>query len=72
MGYEDRFRRLIEALDLSPGTDRTLLRLMLLGALNATQTWHRRGGGRADAAGIARQFVATLRHGAAQPEKSSE
>jgi AcrR family transcriptional regulator len=71
-GYEDRFRRLIGALELSPGTDRTLLRLMLLGALNYTQTWHRRGSGRADAAALARQFVATLRHGAASPEKSSE
>jgi AcrR family transcriptional regulator len=71
-GYEDRFRHLIEALELSPGTDRTLLRLMLLGALNYTQTWHRRGGGRADAAALARQFVATLRHGAARPETSSE
>jgi AcrR family transcriptional regulator len=67
-GYEDRFRRLIEALDVAPGTDRTLLRLMLLGALNHTQTWHRRGAGRADAAALARQFVATLRHGAAKPQ----
>ena len=67
-GYEDRFRHLIDALDVAPGTDRTLLRLMLLGALNHTQTWHRRGGGRADAAVLARQFVSTLRHGAAQSE----
>ena len=67
-GYEDRFRRLIDALDVAPGTDRTLLRLMLLGALNHTQTWHRRGGGRADAAALARQFVSTLRRGAAQSE----
>ena len=57
---------------MAPGTDRTLLRLMLLGALNDTQTWHRRGGGRADAAALARQFVATLRHGAARAEKASE
>src|SRR5262245_58162229 len=49
-GYEDRFRDLIEALDLAPSTDRTVLRLMLLGALNHTQAWHRRGAGRADAA----------------------
>jgi AcrR family transcriptional regulator len=67
-GYEDRFRLLIDALDVAPDTDRTLLRLMLLGALNHTQTWHRRGAGRADAAVLARQFVATLRHGAAQSE----
>ena len=63
-GYEVRFRRLIEALDLAPGVDRTLLRLMLLGALNATQVWFKRATGRADAAAIARQFVATLRSGA--------
>jgi AcrR family transcriptional regulator len=67
-GYEDRFRRLVDALDVAPGTNRTLLRLMLLGALNHTQTWHRRGAGRTDAAGLAHQFVTTLRHGAAQPE----
>jgi AcrR family transcriptional regulator len=67
-GYEDRFRLLIDALDVAPGTDRTVLRLMLLGALNHTQTWHRRGAGRADAAALAHQFVMTLRHGAARSE----
>jgi TetR/AcrR family transcriptional regulator, cholesterol catabolism regulator len=67
-GYEVRFARLVDALDLAPGTDRTLLRLMLLGALNATQIWHRRGAGRADAATIARQFIATLQRGAVRPE----
>jgi AcrR family transcriptional regulator len=67
-GYEDRFRHLIDALDVAPGVDRTLLRLMLLGALNHTQTWHRRGAGRADTAALACQFVNTLRHGAAKPE----
>jgi AcrR family transcriptional regulator len=63
--YEDRFRRLIDALDLAPGFDRTLLRLQLLGALNATQAWYRRGGGRSDTKDIASQFVAALRTGAA-------
>jgi AcrR family transcriptional regulator len=66
-GYEARFRRLIEALDLAPGVDRTLLRLMLLGALNATQVWFKRASGRTDAAAIARQFIATLRSGARTP-----
>jgi TetR/AcrR family transcriptional regulator, cholesterol catabolism regulator len=66
--YEMRFRRLIEALDLAPGVDRTLLRLMLLGALNATQVWFQPAG-RADAAAIARQFVATLETGARTPGK---
>jgi TetR/AcrR family transcriptional regulator, cholesterol catabolism regulator len=67
-GYEDRFRGLIEALDVAPGTDRTVLRLMLLGALNHTQAWHRRGAGRADAAALASQFITTLRHGVARAE----
>jgi AcrR family transcriptional regulator len=61
-GHEARFRRLIETLDLAPGVDRTLLRLMLLGALNAAQTWYSRAG-RAGAGAVARQFVATLRFG---------
>jgi AcrR family transcriptional regulator len=62
-GYEARFRRLIDALDVAPGVDRTLLRLMLLGALNATHVWYHRAG-RQDARAIARQYVATLRSGA--------
>lgn len=69
-GYEARFEAMIEALDLAPDTDRTVLRLMLLGALNHTQTWYKRGAGRADAAGLARQFVATLRHGVARTGSS--
>lgn len=63
-GYEARFRRLVDALDLAPGFDRTLLRLQLLGALNATQAWYRRGAERADTKTIASQFVAALRTGA--------
>jgi AcrR family transcriptional regulator len=63
-GYEARFRELVGVLDLSPACDRTLLRLQLLGALNATLIWHKRGNGRS-AREIARQFVATLRNGAA-------
>jgi AcrR family transcriptional regulator len=63
-GYENRFRRLVDALDLAPDIDRSLLRLMLLGVLNGTQTWFKRGSGRADTAAIARQFMATLRGGA--------
>jgi AcrR family transcriptional regulator len=63
-GYEARFRELVVALDLAPACDRTLLRLQLLGALNATLIWHKRGNGRS-AREIARQFVATLRNGVA-------
>jgi len=65
-GYEARFRALIDAIDVVPGVDRTLLRLMLLGALNATQTWFKRGAGKADTAVIASQFAAILRQGAAR------
>jgi AcrR family transcriptional regulator len=63
-GYEARFREMIGALDLAPGVDRTLLRLQLLGALNATETWYKRGGGRAEVSEIAQQFVVALRSGA--------
>jgi len=63
--YEGRFRALIDALALTPDADRTLLRLMLLGALNYSQTWFKRGTGRADAAAIAHQFVGALREGVA-------
>jgi TetR/AcrR family transcriptional regulator, cholesterol catabolism regulator len=63
-GYEERFRDLIAALDLAPRTDRRLLRLMLIGALNTTLTWFRRGAGRPDASAIAKHHVEMLRHGA--------
>lgn len=64
-GYEARFSRLIDALDLASGFDRSLLRLQLLGALNATQAWYRRGAGRSGTKTIATQFVTALRTGAA-------
>jgi hypothetical protein len=63
--YEERFRALFEQLSLAPGADRTLLRLMLLGALNHSQTWFKRGPGRTGAAAIAHQFVGVLRQGVA-------
>lgn len=58
-GYEALFTRLVQALPLARGVDRRSLRLMLLGALNWSQTWYR--GGRDDPRLIARQFVALLR-----------
>ncbi|TAK87421.1 MAG: TetR/AcrR family transcriptional regulator [Betaproteobacteria bacterium] len=58
-GYEALFTRLVQALPLARGVDRRSLRLMLLGALNWSQTWYR--GGRDDPRSIARQFVALLR-----------
>lgn len=58
-GYEAIFTRLIQALPLARGVERRTLRLMLLGALNWSQTWYRSG--RDDARAIAKQFVALLR-----------
>jgi AcrR family transcriptional regulator len=56
--YEDRFRRLIAPLDLPPAVDRSLLRLMVLGAMNWTRVWYRRGG--LSPADIARQWVRSV------------
>jgi len=41
--YENVFRGLIDALPVAPGTDRTLLRLLLLGAMNWVHIWYREG-----------------------------
>jgi AcrR family transcriptional regulator len=57
--YESLFVALIDALPLRAGVDRRSLRLMLLGALNWSQTWYRAG--RDDPRAIARRFVALLR-----------
>ena len=58
-GYERLFIDLVAALPVRRGTDRRSLRLMLLGALNWSQTWYRPG--RDDPRAIARSFVALLR-----------
>jgi TetR/AcrR family transcriptional regulator, cholesterol catabolism regulator len=58
--YEKRFARLISALPLARPTDRAMLRLMLVGALNWSQTWYRAGGG-ATPERIARRFVGVVR-----------
>ena len=57
--YEDIFRRLIDGLPLAADADRTRVRLMLLGALNASPGWYRPGGATPDDLG--RDFVAMLR-----------
>jgi TetR/AcrR family transcriptional regulator, cholesterol catabolism regulator len=57
--YESVFVELIDALPLRQNVDRRTLRLMLLGALNWSQTWYRPG--RDDPRAIARNFVALLR-----------
>jgi len=68
-GYEARFRSLIDTLDIAPTYDPTLLRLQLLGALNTTLTWYKRGSSRSSPRRIALQFVATLRDGVADSRR---
>jgi len=58
--YERLFTQALTRLPLVPRTDRRSLRLMLLGALNWSQTWYRSG--RDSPEVIARQFVRLLRH----------
>lgn len=60
--YEALFDALIGELPLARGTDRRVLRLMLIGALNWSQTWYRPDG-RLNPRAIARRFVALLRQG---------
>jgi len=56
--YEALLKRLVASLKLPRGTDRRTLRLMLLGALNWSQTWYQPG--RDSPKTIARRFVALL------------
>lgn len=60
--YEELFTSLIKDLPLARGTDRRVLRLMLMGAMNWSQTWYRPGG-RFNPRAIARKFIALLRQG---------
>jgi len=57
--YEARFTTLVEALPLPSGTDPSLFRLMLIGAMNHAPLWYRQG--RDTPADLARQFIANLR-----------
>lgn len=57
--YEQVFNDLIAALPLARSVDRRSLKLMLMGALNWSQTWYQPG--RTAPAAIARRFVALLR-----------
>ena len=59
--YEDIIRELIDALPLDKDSDRTLLRLTLLGASNWVFVWYREGGKTPEE--IARGMVEMLRHG---------
>lgn len=62
--YESRFKMLVDALDLPRNVDRRDFRLLLVGALNWSQTWYRPSGSRKPAA-IARRFVRILKTGIA-------
>lgn len=59
--YEDVYRRLIDALPLAPGVDRTLLRLLLLSVLNWVHVWYREG--RRSTKDIADAMVDMIRRG---------
>ena len=67
--YEARWGVLVGALPLPRATARSDVRLMLLGALNWSQTWFRDDGAETPAR-IARRFVALLRTGAQKPAAS--
>jgi AcrR family transcriptional regulator len=60
--YEALFTGLINDLPLARNTDRRVLRLMLVGALNWSQVWYRPDG-RFNPRAIARKFIALLRQG---------
>lgn len=58
--YESHFRRLIAALPLPAGSDRRVLRLMLLGALNWSRFWFAEDGAETPE-GLAHKVVEILR-----------
>lgn len=66
--YEAIFRSLIEALPLTPETDRRLLRLLLIGAANHVPVWHRSDG--ATPSEIARALVRMVRSASSQETRS--
>lgn len=63
--YEVLFRVLISALGLHPGRSPTLLRMLLIGALNWTPVWYRPSRGGLDA--IVDEFVASFGVGTSRP-----
>lgn len=58
--YEDLFRGLLQALPLRPATDRSLLRLQLIGAMNHVPHWYR-SKGMATPAAVARAMIRHFR-----------
>lgn len=65
--YDELFRRLIAGLELPGGTDRSLFRLVLLGALNWTHVWYRPG--KLTPREIAAQIIGLVRGKAARAKK---
>lgn len=63
-GYETIFQDLFASVPIRPGTDRRLMRLQLLGALNWVPVWYNPGGS-IQPADIARGFVRSIRDGCA-------
>lgn len=60
--YEARFRELVATLPLRRGTDRSLLRLHLIGSLNHMPLWYRPGG-RLSPQAIGRRLTRQVRSG---------
>ena len=65
--YEARFVRIIDALPLAESVDRSILRVMLIGAMNHAPVWFRPGRDAPEA--LARKFVDNLRHSIAAETK---
>lgn len=57
--YETRFTALFDALPLDENTDPSILRLMLIGAMNHVPIWYRKG--RDTPEDLAQKFINTLR-----------
>ena len=72
--YEARFIALFDALPLSSEADRSILRLMLIGALNHAPVWYREG--QDTPKGLAEKFINVLRcnqhHDAENPNNLQE
>ena len=68
--YEQRLRDLVDDLPLPPGTDRRLLRLMILGAVSWTYAWFKPGKTRPNE--IAAQYCAFLKEPLAMQELVEE
>ena len=66
--YEARIAYLIEALSLPRTVDRRDLRLVLMGALNWSQTWYREDGDSTPPA-IARRFIGLLKASLIEPRE---